>query len=136
MSIELPDDTPALSFQSLPLLLVFQVLEMIKHYHEFATYCSLSLSLFAKLPTVQCELNIRILVELDEFTEQRVSNRSGNFEKKQRFPINDRIIKLFRVVSASLRVAPRVQPFLFQRARCLVNAKNTTDLYNTYRCSN
>lgn len=81
MSIELPDDTPALSFQSLPLLLVFQVLEMIKHYHEFATYCSLSLSLFAKLPTVQCELNIRILVELDEFTEQRVSNRSGNFEK-------------------------------------------------------
>ena len=111
MSIELPDDTPALSFQSLPLLLVFQVLEMIKHYHEFATYCSLSLSLFAKLPTVQCELNIRILVELDEFTEQRVSNRSGNFEKKQRFPINDRIIKLFRVVSASLRVAPRVQPF-------------------------
>lgn len=136
MSIELPDDTLALSFQSLPLLLVFQVLEMIKHYHEFATYCSLSLSLFAKLPTVQCELNIRILVELDEFTEQRVSNRSGNFEKKQRFPINDRIIKLFRVVSASLRVAPRVQPFLFQRARCLVNAKNTTDLYNTYRCSN
>lgn len=136
MSIELPDDTPALSFQSLPLLLVFQVLEMIKHYHEFATYCSLSLSLFAKLPTVQCELNIRILVELDEFTEQRVSNRSGNFEKKQRFPINDRIIKLFRVVSASLRVAPRVQPFLFQRARCLVNAKNTTDLYDTYRCSN
>lgn len=136
MSIELPDDTPALSFQSLPLLLVFQVLEMIKHYHEFATYYSLSLSLFAKLPTVQCELNIRILVELDEFTEQRVSNRSGNFKKKQRFPINDRIIKLFRVVSASLRVAPRVQPFLFQRARCLVNAKNTTDLYDTYRCSN
>lgn len=44
MSIELPDDTLALSFQSLPLLLVFQVLEMIKHYHEFATYYSLSLS--------------------------------------------------------------------------------------------
>lgn len=103
---------------------------------RIALSISLSLSLFAKLPTVQCELNIRILVELDEFTEQRVSKRSGNFEKKQRFPINDRIIKLFRVVSASLRVAPRVQPFLFQRARCLVNAKNTTDLYDTYRCSN
>lgn len=42
---------------------------------------ALSLSLFAKLPTAQCELNIRILVELDEFTEQRVSKRSGNFEK-------------------------------------------------------
>lgn len=58
MSIELPGDTPALSFQSLRLLLVFQVLEMIKHYHEFATYCSLYLSLSLCLRNCrQCSVN-------------------------------------------------------------------------------